>query len=321
MYLTLYWVRFFVFWLILTNDLWFSDHGSVAKTTTTNQTTHFHAGGYMRYQLSDLIPTELANGIGAQEIEVPEWAFTPDPWNIAFLRGLLATASTLAHEKVWEVGVGTGLVQLFLAHWGVRQSVFSDYDARCVPLAQENLARTGLHHSGLVPLDGVWDLIDRVDEPGQRPDATTIVACIPQLPSAGPAKHHYDPARYPEATLHHIGLGLNEALLRRTRNAFPMGSRAVLNLAGRPGLKRLLQMFHDCGYQQRILHEELVPQHLGPSLDAFLAAEDDGHGPFEFFRTPVFDRPNPINAHQGAARLRAGDQLFHTIYVIEGTIA
>lgn len=273
----------------------------------------------MKYRLNDLIPTELANGIGAREIEVPEWAFTPDPWNIAFLRGLLTAAPTLINDTVWEIGVGTGLVQLFLAHWGVRQSVFSDYDPRCVPLARENLASAGLHHNGLVPLDGAWDLVDRIDELQERPSVSAVVACIPQLPSVGPAKHHYDPARYPEATLHNIGLGLNEALLRRACKAFPRGTRIILNLAGRPGIKRILQMFQECGYRPHILHEDLVPQHLGPSLDAFLAAEEVGHGPFKFFRTRNFDQ-SAISAGQGAAHLRAGGKLFHTIYVIEGTI-
>lgn len=277
-------------------------------------------GEYVK--VSELVGPDLANGFGDKNWLLEPWAFRPDAWTSAFLRGL---RNLQPSEGMWEVGVGTGLVTFFLRNWfPLEQTYYSDFDHRCTELAMINLLEGPHATPGLNPLHGSWDLVTH--ERKKAPPVETIVGCIPQalLPSwkrlseDDNEAHYYDAASYPESRLHHLGLGLNEALLIRARKeVLRSGGKVVLNLAGRPRLDCLLQMFRDNGYLPEILHNEVVAQHQPTSLVGFANMEAKG-ARFEFFADR--EAKEPINADQ-AEDLRADYQaVFHYVYVIEGTM-
>lgn len=277
----------------------------------------------MSKRINDLLPTDLIQNfyLAECELEIPEWAFYPDQWSIAFLRGL--RKAELDATSIWEVGMGTGLNLIFLKYWFPDAKLrYSDFDARAPLVAHQNLAR--FHVTG-TPHWGSWDLVDPVDEEDiTPPKVDAVVACIPQVPAEFDLSqgdnfaHYYDPTRYREAHLHAFGLGLNEALLTRAKNVLRPSGRIILNLGGRPGLNRLLQMFTDAGYLPRVLHHEVIQQHAGTSLETLASLEVGSHTDFEFFTDVTATQP--INAREAEERRISGAPLFHKIYVIEGTL-
>lgn len=277
--------------------------------------------------LAALLPADLVDGgVGHLELNIPEWAFEPDQWSFAFLRGLLKLALDDLH--VWEVGCGTGLNLMLLRSRFPRARLrFSDYNPMCVPLATRHLcAMRAL--DGTEPLHGQWDLVHNVQTQATAAEwVDVVVACIPQVPTDGfdlavgdNYAHYYDPGRYAEARLHAVGLGLNEALLQRAKFVLRPGGRVVLNLGGRPGLQQLLNMFSSAGYAPRVVHEEVIAQHAETSLEPLARLETvPGHAPFEFFADDAAHEA--LNAAQAEARRLAGAPLYHKIYVVEGTLA
>lgn len=260
-------------------------------------------------------------------IHVPPWAFKPDQWSMAFLRGLTKLASSWRNLRVWEVGVGTGVNLMVLRNQSPSTRwYFSDYDTRCVSLTMENLLRSGAGHKGLHPLKGAWDLVTSPQGNGQSvPRVNVIFGCLPQVPSElDPSvidwtSHYYDPSRYREAHHNALGLGLNETLLVRARKVFAPGGSIVLNLSGRPGLGRLRSIFKEVGYQPAVIHSETIPQHADTSLASLAALEKCGQSNFEFFADA--DCKMPVNAREAETRRVSGQEVFHKIYVIAGTPA
>ena len=181
----------------------------------------------MSVHINDILPPDLRGGY-AGELDVPPWAFQPDAWSFAFLRGLQRIAGQLDGKKIWEVGVGTGLNLLLLARWCPRSVFyFSDLNAACTPLARRNIGDA--LNGRARPLEGEWDLVTRIDQYFDPPRVNAVIACIPQVPSAldlsvgDNLAHYYHPDRYREAHLHALGLGLNEALLRRGQRGVAPG--------------------------------------------------------------------------------------------------
>lgn len=275
------------------------------------------------FPLSALLPPDLCDQVvGHHRLLVPPWAFQPDEWSWVFLRGLHLL--DLHGLQVWEVGVGTGLNQILLRHWFPNAHLwYSDYNPDATHLAESHLSVSfGLEHSEA--LHGQWDLLSNGNQSAPRVDV--IVACIPQVPNNGHTltegdnlAHYYDPARYTEAVRHVHGLGLNEALLIRARDVLLPGGRVVLNLGGRPGLNRLVEMFRDHGYTPRVIHWEIIPQHAETSLATLARLEREGHDPFEFFADQ--QATVPLSATEAEALRVRGQTVFHKIYVIEGRLA
>ncbi len=265
--------------------------------------------------------TELSD-----DVEVPAWAFKPDGWSDAFLKGLSPQSEEWGERKVWEVGVGTGINLIKLAKQAPQATFyFSDYDARCVPLARQNISAVGLPKTQFRPLFGSWDLVKPAPGGWKAPTVDIVFACIPQVPATTLHKavedevaHYYDPKRYDESTLHCCGLGLNEALLKQARGVLTPEGTTILNLGGRPGIDRLFAMFQSCGYTPQVLHEEVVAQHAETSLLPLAQLERAGNPDFEFFTD--IEAQVCVNARTAEERRREGLPLFHKIYVIAGSL-
>ncbi len=285
---------------------------NVAAATNTNHVL-----------LSELLPRDLK--VADSMMHIPDWAFRPDQWTAAFLRGLTQHAQSWNGKRVWEIGVGTGgnLVALrFLANGAT--FYFSDFDSRCVPLASRNIATAGASTCRYYPLHGSWDLVT-APEGKTAPKVDIIFGCIPQVPSnvdlsaRDNVAHYYNPQRYPNSHLNPCGLGLVEALLQRAPDVLSENGQVVLNLAGRPGIGRLEAMFAACGFASRVLYQTVIAQHKDTSLESLAALEKEGHGDFEFFSDP--ENCNGINARLAEWRRGRGMPVYHRIYVIEGTMA
>ena len=252
-------------------------------------------------------------------LRIPFWAFKPDHWSLAFLRGLEKVSQNWEEKRVWEIGVGTGINLLVLRQITSKvEWYFSDYDERAVPLAIHNL---GADRRGFNPLRGSWDLVSAPKDTSV-PKVNAIFACIPQVPSKidlsleDRLAHYYDPTHYPEADLNTIGLGLCQTLLVKAKDALMPGGQVTLNLGGRPGLPRLKSLFKDAGYWPNIVWSETIPQHSETSLATLAALEDSGHDAFEFFT----DRKGEmrINASEAEKLRLQKKEVYHNIYVIEG---
>lgn len=257
-------------------------------------------------------------------VTVPRWAFRPDNWSTAFLRGLTPLAQSWAEKRVWEVGVGTGANVVALHGLAPRAEWhFSDYDRRCVPLALKNCARASIALSSLRPLAGSWDLV-RAPHGRRAPAVDVLFGCLPQVPapkavSEDDLAHYYDPSRYVRRRSGH-GLALNETLLRRAKkkNIISRGGQVILNLSGRPGKAQLLGMFASCGYTPVVVHEEIIAQHPHTSLRSLVSIEEECGMPCEFFAD--VGGTQHLSADEAEQRRLAGEPVFHKIYVVAGTL-
>lgn len=288
------------------------------------------------------------------QLKVPEWAFEPDQWSEVFWDSLIPLALNWKNKRIWEVGVGTGINLMMLRKLVEATWYFSDYDARCVPLAIENLNRganavdiykrvasRGEHNYNpksweqlhlrpdlgeLCPLTGSWDLVSPPKQGGDTvPTVDIIFGCLPQVPAeidlglGDRIAHYYDPNRYPKAHFNALGLGLVETLLVEAKSVLAPKGEVILNLSGRPGLKRLRSLFRKTGYNPEVIEREVIEQHVGTSLASLATLEENGHEDFEFFYDS--DCRIPLDAREAELRRLAGEEVYHYIYVMKGTLA
>ncbi len=255
---------------------------------------------------------------------VPRWAFRPDNWSAAFVRGLTQLTHSWSEKRVWEVGVGTGANLIALhGHAPGAEWYFSDFDRRCARLALKNCAEAGIQAKSLRPLLGSWDLI-RAPRGQRAPSVDVLFGCLPQVPAEGSSDedslcHYYDPKKYSRRCCGY-GLALNEALLRQARKKriISQGGKVILNLSGRPSKQRLFEMFDSCGYDPVCVHEEIIAQHPYTSLASLAAIEGEQGTSFEFFADE--SGAMPISAREAEEKRSANEPVFHKICVIEGTL-
>ena len=281
-------------------------------------------------KLIEILPDDLLGFLPSRlirhRLSVPGNIFFPgDRWTRVFLRGLckLATNGGLP-GRVHEVGVGAGLVSLFVAGFGKDLS-FSDLQPDAIDVAESNIFRAlkASDRRRVRPVKGSTNLLS---QEGYIcvPKIGTIIGCIPQVPADGISLQdgdnmaHYYRADAVESRLNTLGLGLNDGLLAEAVRLLPRGGKVVLNLGGRPGLATLVRMFQARGYRASVVYRELVDQDPTTSLKTLAALEAaTGHG-FEFFSD--FQGRNKISAVEAEKFRLDGRKVFHYIYVVEGVL-
>jgi SAM-dependent methyltransferase len=190
-------------------------------------------------------------------INCPPWAFKPDQWTRAFLRGVAKL--DLRDAVSAEAGVGPGTNQLYVTRVqkpGI--SYGSDLDGRLPKVASANVLRAAGQEAQqrFTPIHGNQSLLSWIVR--QRLDV--VLACIPQVPAdhhdeetlaqvrkfaatvngngtdvqTDALSHYYDPDTY-VSDLNVFGLGLNDHLLQQARGVLRAKGKAILNLGGRPG--------------------------------------------------------------------------------------
>jgi hypothetical protein len=240
---------------------------------------------------------ELQGATLAEYRSVPSFAFDPsDAWTETFQAGLRRAA--LRGRKVYEVGVGSGTNVVFMLQQCCASQVSgSDLDPRLTTLA-EQLVTAAIPDLAdrFHPIPGAVNLIDTQTAMEQVASSDVVVACLPQVPDpddamyaafsitqlrnsqSSPPKaadhiaHYYPWASFNEFPFNSVGLGLNEALLRRVRAIAP-SAEVVLNFGCRMGKENLLRLFRANGYQPEVLASCIVRQHEGTVISFYVALE------------------------------------------------
>ncbi|WP_420474266.1 hypothetical protein [Noviherbaspirillum sp. ST9] len=277
---------------------------------------------------------------------IPSFAFNPlDSWTLAFQRGLLN--ADFAQKTVYEVGVGTGAnVAFLLKECGAAKVYGSDVDSRLSTVAQELVSfRIPEKAHYFIPLHGSISLINSPEASTAACASDAIIACIPQavdtddhavasfmeahypLAKSKPESrqadyqaHYYPFEQFRHYQFNRFGLGLNEALLDSIRRQAPQAD-IIVNLSGRAGKQRLLDMFRSYRYEPTVLHKAIVPQCSKTSIAYYAALEthleQEGLSlESEFFMDS--DGVQPISARE-AERLRTTEPsatLYHSLYVM-----
>jgi methylase of polypeptide subunit release factors len=240
--------------------------------------------------------------------------FIPDDWS---------RITAVAAKKQWDqdpefgqsiianVGIGNGIDLAGAFRRAVRPRFFIgvDYNEEAVAVAGR-LARSNdwpalIVHSDL--LGSIPDLIIK--------DIHEIRACIPQVPcpdhvdlmKEDNTAHYYNPDECADEW-NTFGLGLTARLLEQASERAPQ-AKVALTLAGRPGVKRLKEMFEDHGYKPSICHEEIFRQHSGTDLAPLVKLEKKGLTGFEFFSDP--EGRNLITAAEANERRLSPDVQDH----------
>ncbi|MAK60210.1 MAG: s-adenosyl-l-methionine--l-methionine S-methyltransferase [Ponticaulis sp.] len=250
--------------------------------------------------MSDAIDKSRAKEDGALSPERPEFAFDPtDPWTITFQKGL--EAAGLEGKNVYEVGVGTGTNVAFLLRMCKAKTVYgSDLDARLPDLAERNVRELVPQESSRFhPIKGSVSLIDNPDALEAISKTDAVIACLPQVgdpnddkltafreaqkatlaqgtgggnPAEDHVAHYYPWAMFDEYPYNSVGLGLNEALLRRLKEKAP-NAEVIMNFGARIGTDILFEFFRSNGYEPQKLSSMVVHQHAGTDISFFVALE------------------------------------------------
>ncbi|MBT8153081.1 hypothetical protein KMP13_04095 [Epibacterium ulvae] len=280
---------------------------------------------------------------------VPEFAFDPtDPWTKTFQEGL--EIANLTGKRVYEVGIGTGMNAVFLLKKLKAARVSgSDLDPRLAELATKNVAElapadTDRFH----PILGPVSLIDTDAAQTEIAQTDVVIACLPQVTSpddetfaafrdahdvdlgegaqersADHIAHYYPWSIFNCLPFNSVGLGLNEALLRRVKKAAPQ-AELILNFGARIPRATICAMFAANGYAPRVLHSRIVKQDAGTDISFFVTLEKAMQGTgleqdlvCAFFADPEGD--TPISASD-AHKLQEDDPdrpLYHEVCVIQ----
>ncbi|HTZ45086.1 MAG TPA: hypothetical protein VMB79_14600 [Jatrophihabitans sp.] len=283
---------------------------------------------------------------------VPSFAFDPgDPWTVTFQTGLARAG--LTGRRVYEVGVGSGAnIAFMLRFCGAAMVLGSDLDPRLPLLAQQLVAEVA---PDLVnrfrPIPGSVSLIDTPVAMGEVTGVDAVVACLPQVPDPDDAlytrfhltqlasaaalrdrvadhlAHYYPWTAFQEYPFNALGLGLNEALLRRVRACAPQ-AQVVLNFGCRIGKRVLFALFEANHYRPEELASCIVRQHPGTDISFFVAVEAAMRGTgyeqdvvCEFYADPAGS--HRLSATEAKLLLDADPttSVYHEISVLRGNPA
>lgn len=283
--------------------------------------------------------------------EAPEFAFDPeDPWTQTFQLGL--KRANLEGRNVYEVGVGTGInVAYMLRSCGAARVYGSDLDPRLVELAKRNLLNLSPQHADQFdPVHGSVSLIDTDEAHHKIVDTDVVIACIPQvgdptdprleafrevhdvdLPEGADDEaddhiaHYYPWTMFDEYPYNSVGLGLNEALLRRIHQHVPK-AEVVMNFGCRIGTDIIFECFEANGFQPEKLASKIVRQDDGTDISFFVTLEKalSGTGLEKQLVCKFYadaDGTVPLSACEAQAQTDKDPHvdLYHEVSVIRGT--
>jgi len=265
-----------------------------------------------------------------KSVDVPEFCFVPDSWNLAFIRGLLHV--NFAGKSILEMGVGTGANIVALAKYHSaflpKQIMFSDIEPRNIEIAARNIRKQISCHEIVFPLWGSYDLLNRLD--GETDDCIAekirnvdiIMGCLPQIitpkginiANGCNIAHYYEQDAY-VSDFHECGLGLIDNCLQQAADIAK--DSVVLNISGRAGIEKIHEVFVKNSLTPNILHREITPQCQRTSLESYVVVERTSGYSFEFFSD--YEGTKKINAQEAEEVRLEGKNVFHYIYVVQGS--
>ncbi len=282
--------------------------------------------------------------------EAPAFAFDPtDPWTETFQKGL--ERAGLRGRRVYEVGIGTGTNVAFMLHLcGARSVSGSDLDPRLADLAERNVQSLApAEASRFHPVHGSVSLVDAPEAQAEVERADVVVGCLPQVGDPGDKRlsafrtaqntrlaegadirsddhiaHYYPWTEFDDYPFNAVGLGLNEALLRRLRVGAPQ-AEIILNFGNRVGTPILFSLFEANGYQPEKLYSQVVRQDAGTEISFFVTLEKslrgtDFEGDFscDFFADPAGQTHLSALEAQAMIDRDPDAALYHEVCVIRG---
>lgn len=270
---------------------------------------------------------------GHTKFHLPDCVFKPDQWSTAFLRGLYSFGMNHSFKKkvVVELGTGSGINLVLVKSVFAPSHIYGSDIHPDVPQVAEDNMRYNLpfwKQRSVTIVPGGHNLGAWMSKGFQ---ADIIFGCLPQVVAPvnlgdcltekdeDMSSHYYNCSDYPLAcpSSHKWGLGLNYHALCELSPRLKPGGKIVLNLGGRPGKDRLLDMFHRTGFEAEILHSEFVEQHNGTCISTLVQHECvlPDCEKFEFFT----EGRTKISATSADIVRKSGGKIFHNIYVICGT--
>ncbi len=296
-------------------------------------------------------PAMALGSSGAVSPDVPSFAFDPqDPWTETLQRGL--KNASLEGKKVYEVGIGTGINAAYLLQeCGASAVSGSDLDPRLAELAEanvQNLVPALAHH--FYPVKGSVSLVDTEEARAQVASSDVVIASLPQVGEPGDARvsalreslsvplaqganeraddhiaHYYPWAAFDEYPYNAVGLGLNEALLKRVRQHAPH-AQVLMNFGCRIGSDIIFECFKVNGFEPEKLSSRIVEQHSGTDISFFVALEKalEDSSLANSFSCHFFEDANaqhPLSACEAQQLIDECPEasLFHEVCVVQGT--
>jgi methylase of polypeptide subunit release factors len=261
--------------------------------------------------------TEVRHGDHSVRILVSPGGYQPDTWTKMLLTGVQRTLRNIGRppQLAVEVGVGTGVLPLFLAHWAPACDYLGlDVSAEACESARLNLEIHGrpLPYellSGGSALDALpadrWGSVD------------LLAANLPQVPSSDRCnRNDYYPfsPQGEDDVVGHSGLGLVCEVLRQAKSVLSTDGRAVFTVAGRCGDALSESALRETGMTCEGLKTVRVAQDPGTSIRVFAEVEERSPARFQFY--PSRRATRPIGACAAVRRLEAGERVYHDLHVI-----
>ena len=260
---------------------------------------------------------EVSHGDHSVRILVSPGSYHPDDWTKMLLTGVQLTLRKFGRRPrlAVEVGVGTGVLPLFLAHWAPTCDYLGlDVSAEACETARLNLEIHGrpLPYE-LLTGDSVLDAL-----PSDLFGSVNLFAAnIPQVPGEGQCnRNDYYPFSPKDESdvVGHSGLGLVCTVLHQARRVLSADGRAVFTLAGRCNDALSDSALRETGMICERLKTVRVVQDSGTSIRVFADAEERAHATFQFYSGRQATRP--IGACTAVRKLEAGERVYHDLHVV-----
>ncbi len=206
--------------------------------------------------------------------------FLPEAWSLFFAAQVVhrLRSSSQPANQVLEIGSGTGWLSIYLAKLGLaKYTVGVDITESAPVVSRINALINKVSNTEFFRSEG----FSQVDS---RWRADWVVACIPQIPQGGALSEraladYHSPI---QNVMRPHGLDLIFQLLQEARQFLTPRGGVLFNLAGRPGVQVLQEMFHRAGYQPVFLNHNVLTQDPGTNIQP-LADLETGYGVrFEF---------------------------------------
>ncbi len=268
------------------------------------------------------------------EVIISKGLWIPDVWTKVFAEGLQRVAKSdpnFSSKTVLEVGVGSGINMAGLQTGDIPAAKYigTDYVQLAVDTARALAKKLSMPASNVEFYQSDL-LLDVEAERHSLEDVGHIVACIPQIPSTPDFSHEGDTITKPSqddgedySRWEKYGLDLNARLLKQAGESAPE-AQVTLNLAGRPTLGILQEMFKHFNYEASAIYSEIVPQDPGTSLASLAKIErdtkfSDEPVEFEFFADPHGE--HKINAREAHDAMLGGKKVYHSLHVMTAKLS